>query len=102
MCLNEIRLLRRRLLFKKKSQIKKGGKIDKLYFNGEFTSQGNFRGEDVYQFLEDLEEKMGIFLFKDFGPYPPLKSERNKICVKFKYLRNSNIFIDCYSCPHTI
>ena len=34
--------------------------MDKLFFNGEFTSKGNFRGEDVYQFLNDLEVKMEL------------------------------------------
>ena len=34
--------------------------LENLFFNGEFTSKGNFRGEDVYQFLEDLEEKMEL------------------------------------------
>ena len=34
--------------------------MDKLFFNGEFTSKGNFRGEDVYQFLDDLEYKMEL------------------------------------------
>ena len=32
--------------------------MEKLFFNGEFTSKGNFRGEDIYQFLDDLEYKM--------------------------------------------
>ena len=34
--------------------------MDKLFFNGEFTSKGNFRGEDIYQFLDDLEYKMEL------------------------------------------
>ena len=34
--------------------------MDKLFFNGEFTYKGNFRGEDVYQFLDDLKAKMEI------------------------------------------
>ena len=32
--------------------------MDKLFFNGEFTSKGNFRGEDIYKFLDDLKAKM--------------------------------------------
>ena len=40
------------------NQVKKGEKMEKLFFNGEFTSKGNFRGEDIYQFLDDLEYKM--------------------------------------------
>ena len=34
--------------------------MDKLFFNGEFTSKGNFRGEDVYKFLKDLKLKMEL------------------------------------------
>ena len=34
--------------------------MEKLFFNGEFTSKGNFRGEDIYQFLDDLEYKMEL------------------------------------------
>ena len=34
--------------------------MDQLFFNGEFTSQGNFRGEDIYQFLDDLEYRMKL------------------------------------------
>ena len=32
--------------------------MDKLFFNGEFTNEGNIRGEDVYQFLDNLKVKM--------------------------------------------
>ena len=42
------------------SQVKTGENMDKLFFNGEFTSKGNFRGEDIYQFLDDLEYKMEL------------------------------------------
>ena len=42
------------------NQVKKGKKMDKLFFNGEFTNEGKFRGEDVYQFLKDLKVKMEI------------------------------------------
>ena len=34
--------------------------MDKLFFNGEFTSKGSFRGEDIYQFLDDLQVKMEL------------------------------------------
>ena len=34
--------------------------MEKLFFNGEFTSKGNFRGEDIYQSLDDLEYKMEL------------------------------------------
>ena len=52
LCLNEIELLRRRLLT---IVFMEDGIMDKLFFNGEFTSKGNFRGEDIYQFLDDLK-----------------------------------------------
>ena len=41
--------------------------MDKLFFNGEFTSEGNFRGEDIYQFLDDLKVKMEIKEVSDVG-----------------------------------
>ena len=34
--------------------------MDKLFFNGEFTSKGSFRGEDIYQFLDNLQVKMEL------------------------------------------
>ena len=47
--------------------------MDKLFFNGEFTSEGNFRGEDVYQFLDDLKVKMEAHEVADFGKMDFLK-----------------------------
>ena len=41
--------------------------MDKLFFNGEFTSEGNFRGEDIYKFLDDLKVKMEIKEVSDVG-----------------------------------
>ena len=41
--------------------------MEKLFFNGEFTTEGNFRGEDVYQFLDDLKVKMEAHEVADFG-----------------------------------
>ena len=57
-CLKEIRLLRRRLLIQVK--LKMDENMNNLFFNGEFTSKGNFRGEDVYKFLKDLKLKMEL------------------------------------------
>ena len=34
--------------------------LENLFFNGEFTSKGNFRGEDVYKFLKDLKLKIEL------------------------------------------
>ena len=34
--------------------------MEKLFFDGEFTSKGNFCGEDIYQFLDDLKVKMEV------------------------------------------
>ena len=41
--------------------------MDKLFFNGEFTSKGNFRGEDVYKFLDDLKAKMEFMEVSELG-----------------------------------
>ena len=41
--------------------------MDKLFFYGEFTSKGKFRGEDVYQFLKDLKVKMEIKEVSEVG-----------------------------------
>ena len=41
--------------------------MDNLFFNGELTSKGKFRGEDVYQFLKDLKVKMEIKEVSEVG-----------------------------------
>ena len=41
--------------------------MDKLFFNGEFTSEGNFRGENIYQFHNNLKVKMETKEVSDVG-----------------------------------
>ena len=47
--------------------------MEKLFFNGEFTTEGNFRGEDVYLFLDDLKVKMEAHEVADFDKMDFLK-----------------------------
>ena len=41
--------------------------MDKLFFNWEFTSKGNFRAEDIYKFLDDLKAKMEFMEVSELG-----------------------------------
>ena len=41
-------------------KFKEDENMDKFFFHGELRSQGNFRREEVYQFLDDLQEKMEL------------------------------------------
>ena len=41
--------------------------MNKLFFNGEFESKRNIRGEDIYNFLNDLKVKMETRDFYEVG-----------------------------------